>query len=60
MDRFEGARLRAIGLKAAESGAATIDGKMQDDATRKQARVIVDLARQVAAKDARYAALYKF
>jgi malyl-CoA/(S)-citramalyl-CoA lyase len=37
-----------------------IDGKMQDDATWKQARVIVDLARQVAAKDADYAALYRF
>jgi len=28
-----------------------IDGKMQDDATWKQARIIVDLARLVAAKD---------
>jgi malyl-CoA/(S)-citramalyl-CoA lyase len=37
-----------------------IDGKMQDDATWKQARVIVDLAGQVAAKDADYAALYRF
>jgi malyl-CoA/(S)-citramalyl-CoA lyase len=42
------------------SGAAMIEGKMQDDATWKQARVIVDLARQVAAKDADYAALYQF
>ncbi len=42
------------------SGAVMIDGKMQDDATWKQARVIVDLARQVAAKDADYAALYRF
>ena len=41
-------------------GAAMIEGKMQDDATWKQARVIVDLARQVAAKDADYAALYQF
>ena len=31
--------------------AVMIDGKMQDDATWKQAKVIVDLARQVAAKD---------
>ena len=37
-----------------------IDGKMQDDATWKQARVIVDLARQVAAKDPEFAALYDF
>jgi malyl-CoA/(S)-citramalyl-CoA lyase len=42
------------------SGAVMIDGKMQDDATWKQARVIVELAEQVAAKDAEYAALYRF
>ena len=42
------------------SGAVMIDGKMQDDATWKQARVIVELARQVAAKDADYAAIYQF
>ena len=42
------------------SGGVMIDGKMQDDATWKQARVVVDLARQVAAKDAEYAALYQF
>ena len=33
------------------TGAAMIDGKMQDDATWKQARVIADLADLVAAKD---------
>ncbi len=33
------------------SGAVMIDGKMQDDATWKQACVIVDLARQVADRD---------
>lgn len=33
------------------SGAAMIDGKMQDDATWKQAKVVVDLARLVASKD---------
>ena len=33
------------------SGAAMIDGKMQDDATFKQAKVLVDLARLVAAKE---------
>jgi malyl-CoA/(S)-citramalyl-CoA lyase len=42
------------------SGAVMIDGKMQDDATWKQAKVLVDLARLVAVKDpemgARYAA----
>jgi malyl-CoA/(S)-citramalyl-CoA lyase len=33
------------------SGAVMIDGKMQDDATWKQAKVLVDIARLVAAKD---------
>ncbi|MDB5643186.1 MAG: hpcH/HpaI aldolase/citrate lyase family protein, partial [Hyphomicrobiales bacterium] len=33
-----------------------IDGKMQDDATWKQAKVMVDLARQVAAQDPEFAA----
>ena len=42
------------------SGAVMIDGKMQDDATWKQAKVIVDLARQVAAKDKDFAAVYGF
>ena len=40
------------------SGAVMIDGKMQDDATWKQARVVVDLALLVAAKDPAMAALY--
>ena len=35
------------------TGAVMIDGKMQDDATWKQAKVVVDLARIVAGKDAR-------
>jgi malyl-CoA/(S)-citramalyl-CoA lyase len=39
-------------------GVAMIDGKMQDDATFKQAKVMVDLARQVAAKDSDMAAAY--
>jgi malyl-CoA/(S)-citramalyl-CoA lyase len=33
------------------SGAVMIDGKMQDDATWKQAKVLVDLAKLVAQKD---------
>jgi malyl-CoA/(S)-citramalyl-CoA lyase len=40
------------------TGAVMIDGKMQDDATWKQAKVIVDLAKLVAAKDPDRAALY--
>ncbi len=40
------------------TGAVMIDGKMQDDATWKQAKVMVDLARQVAARDPALAAAY--
>ena len=40
------------------SGAVMIEGRMQDDATWKQAKVIVDLARQVAARDTEFAKLY--
>jgi len=42
------------------SGVAMIDGKMQDDATWKQAKVIVDLARLVAQKDPDLAQAYGF
>jgi malyl-CoA/(S)-citramalyl-CoA lyase len=42
------------------AGVVMLDGKMQDDATWKQAKVIVDLARQVAAKDPALAAAYGF
>ncbi len=42
------------------TGVAMIDGKMQDDATWKQAKVIVDLARLVAQKDPELAAQYGF
>jgi malyl-CoA/(S)-citramalyl-CoA lyase len=42
------------------SGVAMIDGKMQDDATWKQAKVIVDLAKLVARKDPQMAAAYGF
>jgi len=42
------------------TGAVMIDGKMQDDATWKQAKVVVDLARLVAAKDPAMAAIYGF
>jgi malyl-CoA/(S)-citramalyl-CoA lyase len=40
------------------SGAVMIDGKMQDDATWKQAKVVVDLARIVAGKDPAMAVSY--
>jgi malyl-CoA/(S)-citramalyl-CoA lyase len=40
------------------AGAVMIDGKMQDDATWKQAKVLIDLARLVAAKDPNMGARY--
>jgi malyl-CoA/(S)-citramalyl-CoA lyase len=40
------------------SGAVMIDGKMQDDATWKQAKVLVDLAKLVSAKDPDMATKY--
>ena len=40
------------------TGAAMIDGKMQDDATWKQAKVILDLAKLVATKDPERKTLY--
>ena len=43
--------LRILEAMPDGTGVAMLDGKMQDDATWKQAKVIVDLARQVAAKD---------
>ncbi|MEO8927003.1 MAG: CoA ester lyase [Caulobacteraceae bacterium] len=42
------------------AGVAMIDGRMQDDATWKQAKIMVDLARQVAAKEPAMAAVYGF
>ena len=41
------------------TGAVMIDGKMQDDATWKQARVIMDLANLVAEKDPEMASAYQ-
>ncbi len=42
------------------TGAVLIDGKMQDDATWKQAKVILDLARLVAQRDPELARAYGF
>jgi malyl-CoA/(S)-citramalyl-CoA lyase len=41
-----------------QSGAGMPDGKMQDDATGKQAKVVVDLAKIAAGKDSEMAAKY--
>ena len=43
--------LRILQAMPDGTGVAMLDGKMQDDATWKQAKVIVDLARLVASKD---------
>lgn len=43
--------LRILEAMPDGTGVATIDGKMQDDATWKQAKVLVDLARLVASRD---------
>ena len=40
------------------TGAVMIDGKMQDDATWKQAKVIVDLAELIAKRDPELAKAY--
>ena len=50
--------LRILEAMPDGTGAAMLDGKMQDDATWKQANVIVDLARLVAARDPEKAADY--
>jgi malyl-CoA/(S)-citramalyl-CoA lyase len=42
------------------TGVAMVDGRMQDDATWKQAKVLVDLARMVARRDPALAAAYGF
>ncbi|MCB1732553.1 MAG: hypothetical protein KDI21_18940, partial [Halieaceae bacterium] len=42
------------------SGAVMVDGKMQDDASWKQCKVMVDLARLIADKDPEYRQLYGF
>ncbi len=42
------------------SGVIMLDGKMQDDATYKQAQVMLTTARQLAERDKELAALYGF
>ncbi|WP_250280928.1 MULTISPECIES: HpcH/HpaI aldolase/citrate lyase family protein [unclassified Frankia] len=42
------------------TGAVMVDGKMQDDASVKQCRVVLDLARTLAARDPRLAEAYGF
>jgi malyl-CoA/(S)-citramalyl-CoA lyase len=49
---------RVIEAMGDGTGAVMIDGKMQDDATVKQCRVVIDLARMLAARDPALAASY--
>ena len=50
--------LRILEAMPDGTGAVMIDGKMQDDATWKQAKVLADLARQLAARDPELARVY--
>lgn len=50
---------KAIDAMPDGMGVALVDGKMLDDATWKQAKVMVDLANLVAEKDPSRANLYK-
>ena len=42
------------------TGAVMLNGKMEDDASVKQCKVVVELARQLAERDPELAALYGF
>lgn len=52
--------LRILEAMPDGTGVVTLDGKMQDDATWKQAKVLVDLARLVASRDAALREAYGF
>ena len=52
--------MRVIEEMGDGTGAVMIDGKMQDDATVKQCRVVVHLARELAEKDPDLATAYGF
>jgi malyl-CoA/(S)-citramalyl-CoA lyase len=52
--------LRVLAALQSGSGAAMLDGRMQDDATVRQSRVVVELARALAARDPELEKLYGF
>ena len=52
--------LRVIDAMGDGTGAIMLDGKMEDDASVKQCRVVVELARQLASRDPELAATYGF
>jgi malyl-CoA/(S)-citramalyl-CoA lyase len=51
---------RVIDAMGDGTGAIMLDGKMEDDASVKQCKVVVELARQLAARDPELAASYGF
>ena len=51
---------RVIDAMGDGTGAIMLDGKMEDDASVKQCKVVVELARQLAARDPQLAATYGF
>jgi malyl-CoA/(S)-citramalyl-CoA lyase len=51
---------RVIDAMGDGTGAIMLDGKMEDDASVKQCKVVVELARQLAARDPHLAASYGF
>jgi malyl-CoA/(S)-citramalyl-CoA lyase len=51
---------RVIDAMGDGTGAIMLDGKMEDDASVKQCRVVVELARQLAARDPKLAEAYGF
>ena len=51
---------RVIDAMGDGTGAIMLDGKMEDDASVKQCKVVVELARQLAARDPHLAGLYGF
>ncbi len=51
---------RVIEAMGDGTGAIMLDGKMEDDASVKQCKVVVELARQLAARDPELAAAYGF
>ncbi len=52
--------MRVIGAMGDGTGAIMLDGKMEDDASVKQCRVIVQLARELSARDPELTAAYGF
>ncbi|MEN9801064.1 MAG: hypothetical protein RLZ37_189, partial [Actinomycetota bacterium] len=52
--------MRVIEAMGDGTGAIMLDGKMEDDASVKQCRVVVELAKELASRDSELAAAYGF